>query len=79
MLLKAGVDTGNAVYKRFAERSSFGVPATRVGISAHIGGMIVGCITGIVFLRDVRIHSLHISKLLCCSLIATLSLATHTP
>ena len=52
--LAAGADTANAVYKRFAERSAFGVPTTRVGISAHIGGMIVGCITGIVFLRDVR-------------------------
>lgn len=55
MYLLAGGDFANALWKRFAQFGSIGVPRTRVGISAHMAGLLVGLFAGFVFLRDVNI------------------------
>ncbi len=54
----AGGDTANALWKRFGP-IGIGVPKTRIGISAHLAGLVVGILAGIVFLRDVDIKVEH--------------------
>ncbi|OPL20974.1 hypothetical protein AM593_06741, partial [Mytilus galloprovincialis] len=43
-------DTGLAIYRRYFEEE-----VTKVGISAHIGGMIAGLLLGIPILKNVNI------------------------
>ncbi|KAL3872317.1 hypothetical protein ACJMK2_040249 [Sinanodonta woodiana] len=51
LLLLAGGDTGNAVYRRFFTEGS-----SKVGISAHIGGMLAGLLLGIPILKNIKEH-----------------------
>ncbi|KAL5012519.1 hypothetical protein ScPMuIL_011070 [Solemya velum] len=49
LLLLAGGDTANAVYRRFTESGG-----TKVGISAHIGGLLAGLLLGIPVLKNIK-------------------------